>query len=164
MFVKHNFGKAFSKRSTAIARIVGSKKYPAISGIARFYQTEDGVLVVTEISGLPYFTENSNSPIFAYHIHEGESCSGDENDAFLNTGMHYNPTEEPHPYHAGDMPPLFGVRGYAFSAFLTMRFNVREIIGKTVVIHLGFDDFSSQPSGNAGEKIACGEILDNYMR
>jgi len=71
---------------------------------------------------------------------------------------HYNPDNLPHPYHSGDMPPLFGNDGTAFSVFLTNRFKIDEIIGRTVVIHAQPDDFTSQPSGNSGEKIACGII------
>ena len=71
---------------------------------------------------------------------------------------HYNPKDCPHPYHAGDMPPLFGNNGEAFMAFMTDRFTVEEIIGKTVIIHSNPDDFTTQPGGNSGEKIACGKI------
>ena len=60
--------------------------------------------------------------------------------------------------HAGDLPPLFGNHGFAFAVFLTDRFSVREVLGKTVIVHLKPDDFTTQPSGSAGEKIACGEI------
>ena len=63
-----------------------------------------------------------------------------------------------HPYHTEDMPPLFGSQGYAFSIFLSGRFSVCEIIGRTVIIHLNPDDFHTQPSGNSGAKIACGMI------
>ena len=42
--------------------------------------------------------------------------------------------------------------------FLTNRFRVEEILGKTVIIHDSPDDFTSQPAGNAGKKIACGMI------
>ena len=48
--------------------------------------------------------------------------------------------------------------GHAFSVFLTDRFCVKDVIGRTVIIHGGSDDFTSQPAGNAGPKIACGEI------
>lgn len=63
-----------------------------------------------------------------------------------------------HPSHAGDLPPLLGNNGYAWSAFLTKRFTIEEILGKSVVIHAMRDDFTSQPSGNSGEKIGCGVI------
>ena len=73
--------------------------------------------------------------------------------------MHYNPQGCPHPYHAGDLPPLFGNQGYAFSAFVTDRFAVREIVEKTIIIHSKPDDFKTQPSGDSGEKMACGKII-----
>ena len=56
------------------------------------------------------------------------------------------------------MPPLIANNGYAIQAFLTDRFTVREILGKTVIIHDSADDFTSQPAGNAGARIACGVI------
>lgn len=84
---------------------------------------------------------------------------GNQNDPFPLTGSHYNPDNCPHPYHAGDLPPLFGNRGIAWSAFLTNRFQVRDVLGKTVIIHASPDDFTSQPAGNSGKKIACGVIV-----
>jgi Cu-Zn family superoxide dismutase len=53
---------------------------------------------------------------------------------------------------------LLSVNGQAYLAVQTNRFTIDEIIGRTVVIHEGVDDFSSQPAGNAGRKIACGVI------
>ena len=47
---------------------------------------------------------------------------------------------------------------YAFQIFLTDRFTICEIVGRTVIVHSGPDDFTTQPSGNAGSKIACGQI------
>lgn len=142
----------------AKADIRGSKKYPDINGTAYFFQTNAGVMVVSEIRGLPYYDENCGGKVFAYHIHSGESCSGNENDYFADAMTHYNPYGCAHPYHAGDMPPLFGCGKIAFSAFLTDRFYVKDILGKTVIIHSEPDDFTTQPSGNSGEKIACGVI------
>ena len=57
------------------------------------------------------------------------------------------------------MPPLFGNQGHAFSAILTDRFSLSDVIGKTVIIHGNPDDFTTQPAGNAGEKLACGDII-----
>lgn len=153
-----NFVRLFNRRPQAFANIRGSELYPDIEGSVRFYQTMYGVLTVAQISGLPSPTGACMSPIFGFHIHEGESCSGNSEDLFANTKMHFNPRQCRHPYHAGDMPPLFGADGYAFSAFLSNRFSVDEIYGRTVVIHSQPDDFITQPSGNSGIKIACGEI------
>lgn len=152
------FAHLLYKEPQAKALVRGSDRFPHIIGSVKFYQTRAGVLVTAEIYGLPAATAACESPIFGFHIHGGGACSGNTEDPFIDAGMHYNPHNCPHPYHAGDLPPLFGVHGYAFSMFLTGRFSVREIVGKTVIIHARQDDFTTQPAGNAGEKMACGEI------
>lgn len=148
----------FSDVPDATAFIRGSEKYPLVKGVAQFYQQPHGVLVVVEMMGLPSNTEKCRNGIHAMHIHEGTQCSGNEIDPFADAGMHYNPEKCPHPFHAGDLPPIFENEGYALSVFYTNRFHVNEVIGKTIIIHENIDDFSTQPSGNAGAKIACGEI------
>jgi Cu-Zn family superoxide dismutase len=117
------------------------------------------VLVVAEMGGLPTAELTCDQPVFGFHIHGGEVCRGNRDDPFAEAGGHYNPYGCPHPYHAGDLPPLWGADGNAFSAFLTNRFSVDEIIGKTLIVHAGIDDFTSQPAGNAGARMACGEIV-----
>ena len=102
-----------------------------------------------EITGLP------RDGFYALHIHDGDSCTGD---GFPESGVHYNPCGAAHPHHAGDLPPLLSSAGKAKMSVLTGRFRVDEIIGKTVIIHSEPDDFRTQPSGNAGKKIACGII------
>lgn len=145
-------------RPQAVAEIKGNSAYPQISGKVYFYAIRSGTVVVSMISSLPTSEDKCKSPVFGFHIHNGTSCTGDNTDYFKDALAHYNPNECPHPYHSGDMPPLFGVKGTAFSAFLTDRFSVNEIIGKTVLIHSQPDDFTTQPSGNSGIKIACGQI------
>lgn len=149
---------ALRSRPQAAARIAGSESYPDISGTVRFYQTNKGVLVWTEISGLPFSEAPCQEQIFGFHIHKGADCAGDMTDPFADAMSHYNPHSCEHPYHAGDLPPLFGNNGFAFSLFLTDRFSVNEVIGRTVIIHDHPDDFTTQPSGNAGTKIACGVV------
>lgn len=136
------------------AQIKGNATYPEIQGMVLFYRFRRGTVVVADIMGLPQNGKN----IFGFHIHEGFSCTGNENDAFADTGNHFNPYEVEHPMHAGDMPVLFGNGGKAWGAFFTERFMPGEVTGRTVVIHNMPDDFESQPSGNAGGKIACGVI------
>lgn len=154
-----NYENLLRSRPQAWAIIRGSELYPELIGSTRFYQTRQGALVVTELNGLPDPGRYCESPIFACHIHEGGSCTGNSDDPFADSRTHYDPYGCPHPYHAGDMPPLFGVEGHAFSAFLTERFTVEEIIGKTIIIHSTPDNFMTQPSGNSGAKIACGKIV-----
>ncbi len=155
-----NIGETLGRRPQARATVRGSEQYPSIRGEVRFHQTPRGVLVVAEVRGLPQEVGACASPSFGFHIHEGSACAPrGGRDAFADTGMHDNPEHCPHPYHAGDLPPLFGADGLAFGACLTDRFTVEQIVGKTVVIHSAPDDFTTQPAGNSGVKIACGEIV-----
>lgn len=154
-----NFAKLIRQRPDALAILRGSEGYIGINGTVRFYHTALGVLVVTEVCELPDSDRPCESPIFAFHIHEQGTCTGNIDDPFADVGTHYAPYNCPHPYHAGDMPPLFCANGCALSAFLSDRFTIEEIIGRAVVIHSSPDDFHTQPSGNAGEKIACGNIM-----
>ncbi len=153
-----DFCSVFKRRANAVAFINGSDEYPTVHGRVLFYQVRDGVIVRAEITGLPSKAGSCSEPVFAFHIHSGTECSGNAADAFANANGHYDPNDCPHPYHAGDMPSLFGVNGRAFSVFLTDRFTVPQILGRTMIVHALPDDFTTQPSGNAGEKIACGVI------
>ena len=137
-------------RPQAAAEIKGGEEYPDISGAARFYQTRSGVIVYAEVVGLP-----AGRRVFGFHIHEGDSCRGEN---FSGAEGHYDPDGSSHPYHAGDLPPLFGNDGFALMLLLTDRFSVSEIIGRAVIIHGSPDDFTTQPAGNSGERIACGII------
>ena len=136
-------------RLAAIARIRGGEGNELLRGTVKFYQQRGSVLIVAEITGLP------RSGFFAFHIHEGASCTGV---GFADTRGHYNPTKVLHPMHAGDLPPLLSASGNAYMAVRTDRFAIRDVIGRTVVIHSDPDDFHTQPAGNAGQKIACGVI------
>lgn len=143
----------------AHAQVYGNDKNRKIRGDVYFYGVHDGTLVVAEIYGLPSIMKMSNGNFYGFHIHEGEHCMGNGAEPFLDTGAHYDPRQEEHPKHAGDLPPLLANDGVAWSAVYTDRFYPEEVIGRTVVIHGMGDDFHSQPSGNSGVKIACGEIV-----
>ncbi len=151
-----------NERPYAYAKINGSNDYPNVSGFARFYKAQAGVFVSIQLKGLPETDSICQKPIFAVHIHSGDSCTGNSTDPFADAMTHYNPNNCNHPYHAGDLPPIFGANGLGFSAFLTNRFTADEIIGKALIIHSSPDDFTTQPSGNSGIKIACGVISYVY--
>lgn len=146
------------KHTVAEAMIKGSAKYPDIKGYARFTERKNGTLVSITLKGLPLAENKCGQRIFAAHIHEGGSCSGNPEDLFADAGSHYNPKGCPHPFHAGDLPPIFASGSTAAMAFVTNRFTPSDVIGRTIIIHGGEDDFHTQPSGNSGEKIACGVI------
>ncbi len=139
----------------AIAWIQGNAANPDLAGSVKFYETPyGGVLIEAEIYGLPNISAWGSSDFYAMHIHESGNCTR----PFGQTGNHYNPRQAAHPQHAGDMPPLLGNQGYAYQIFYDKRFQISEIIGRSVIIHSHADDFTTQPSGNSGDKIGCGTI------
>lgn len=143
---------------TAKANIRGGKKYPNIKGVVSFKETKRGVLVTAKINGLPRKISNCKGNFFGFHIHEGTSCTGNNEDEFSDAKSLYNPNSCKHPLHAGDLPPLLENNGYAYMSVLIDKFKISDIIGKVVIIHALPDDFTTQPSGNSGVKIACGKI------
>ena len=119
-------------RPAAVAWVTGNNTYSELSGLVKFYDTPyDGVLVEAEVFGLPNVSTQGSSDFYAMHIHQYGNCSG----SFEKTGSHFNPTNAFHPEHAGDMIPLLGNQGYAWTSFYDKRFAIDDIIGKSVVIH-----------------------------
>lgn len=145
-------------RPEALAEIQGSSGYPCIGGQVRFYDLGCEVLLVTSLYGLPDSEGCCRRTVLGMHIHEGRRCSGNEQDPFADTGAHYDTSDCPHPYHQGDLPPVFVNDGLAWGAVITDKFTLEEIRGRAVIIHQMPDDFMTQPSGNSGAKIACGII------
>ena len=135
----------------AVAFLHGGNTAPNLSGSVSFTQKKDCVLVVANIEGLP----QNEAGFYGFHIHEGGACTGE---LFADSKGHYNPKDTPHPHHAGDLPPIIQCKSKAYLSFLTDRFKVAVLIGRTVILHSEPDDFYTQPSGNAGTKIACGII------
>ena len=145
--------------SEARAVIRGSRQYPGLSGVVMFYPFWDGTLVYVNVMGLPDGGEMPCSgKMYAFHIHEGNRCTGTPMEPFANVKGHYNPEGCLHPAHAGDLPLLLSSHGFTLQIFYTDRFTPKDVIGKTAIIHAKADDYRSQPSGDAGMMIACGEI------
>ena len=139
----------------AVAVIKGNTMYPDINGIVKFYALpESGILIAAEISDLPDGRDEDTPTFFAFHIHEKGDCSGN----FAGTGVHFNPDNVLHPEHAGDLPSLLSNDGYVWMVIYDSFLTLPMILNRSVVIHRNPDDFTTQPSGNAGEKIACGVI------
>lgn len=153
---KNEFIISILGRPAAHADISGDSAHPKLRGHVDFFTHKSGTIVISELWGLPYDMSPCGANIFAMHIHSSGNCSGDM--PFSAAGGHYDTTGCPHPAHTGDMPPLFGNRGYAWQSFYTERFTPGEVIGRAVIIHARRDDFTTQPAGDAGERIGCGVI------
>ncbi len=140
----------------AVADIKGGEKYPEIKGKAKFYSQKSGVFINIEIENLPI--ENKNN-FFGLHIHEGDICGeGKGDNPFSEAGEHHNLEGDKHPQHIGDLPMIYSNEGYAYMEFYTDRYEPKEILNHTIIVHEGMDDFKTDPAGNSGERIACGEI------
>lgn len=141
-------------RKTAIAIIKGDQAHSRLSGSVEFTQLDDSVKLNVKLRGLP------KSQFLGFHIHAGSECTGSEEDPFKNVRSHYNPSRRSHPDHAGDLPSLYSSTGEIDVSFETDRFKLEDVVGRAVIIHSQRDDFKSQPSGDAGSKIACGVIKE----
>lgn len=147
----------------AVAHIMGGPLAPNIRGTVTFTQVRGGTEVSAEINGLPPYRPamDGNPQIgpHGFHLHQNGTCAvGDSAEPFNPAGEHWNPTNQPHGNHAGDFPVLFSNNGYSRMTFFTNKFNVAQIIGKSVIIHESPDDYRTQPSGASGTRLACGVI------
>lgn len=100
-----------------------------------------------------------------FHIHEAGDCSSGDG---MSAKGHFNPLGKPHGMpgpqsHAGDLPMLKAAKnGRAKLDFelegTTVAPGSTSIVGRGLIIHAGPDDFKTQPTGNAGARLACGVI------
>ncbi|WP_156290122.1 superoxide dismutase family protein [Oceanobacillus salinisoli] len=129
-------------------------------------------LVETEDTGVNIAIKGENLPPGAhgFHIHENGSCEAPD---FESAGGHFNPTGDNHGFddpdgrHAGDLENLkVAENGKIYTEvradMVTLEKGKENSLlnedGTSLVIHAEADDYKSQPSGNAGERIACGVI------
>ena len=128
-------------------------------GTVSFTQRGDRVRVSAQLSGLKPNGEH------AFHVHEKGDCSSGDG---MSAGGHYNPAGTPHgpqdaAHHAGDMPSLTAdAYGNASATFelsgVAIGSGAADLVGKGLIVHRDADDFKTQPTGNAGPRIACAVI------
>lgn len=131
-----------------------------VSGWISFEPMADHVHVKAEVKGL---TPGKHG----IHVHEKGDCgSGDGKSA----GGHFNPAGAPHAgpdaqkRHAGDLGNLeadqAGVATYDRMDMVLRLSGADSILGRAVIVHAGEDDFTTQPTGAAGARVACGVIAE----
>ena len=143
----------------AVAMVHGTKGNEKVHGIIKFTDTGNGVRVMAHVTGLEPNSEHG------FHIHEFGDCTDMEK--AMSTGGHFNPDKHQHGKagdanaHPGDMGNIKAdATGMAMAeitlpaASLTGK---NAILGRGVIVHEKPDDYS-QPTGNAGGRIACGVI------
>lgn len=111
--------------------------------------------------------ENFPAGEHAVHLHENGDCGAAD---YSSAGGHWNPTGENHgkrgvpPFHKGDIANMIvgddgrGTLNMVIDGWSIGGGNNSNILNKAIIIHAGADDFTSQPSGDAGSRIACGVI------
>ncbi|MEM1268672.1 MAG: superoxide dismutase family protein [Bacteroidota bacterium] len=127
------------------------------SGTVMFTPMADGIMIDGTVTG-------AGNGLHGLHIHEGSECGPDGKAA----KGHYNPSGEPHAgpdsdeRHVGDLGNI-EIATDGSGTYQRLDSDVAldgdaSVIGRTVVLHGSADDLSSQPSGDAGPRIACGVI------
>ena len=141
----------------SVAYIKGNDEYKSIKGSVEFFPWSRGSIIKLEIVGLP--SDNKNN-FFGFHIHENGVCLNEAlNPSFELAGAHLNLEKDMHPNHTGDLPLIYSNNGYSFMLYYTNRFTPESVVGKSVIIHKMPDDLKTDPSGNSGSRIACGNII-----
>jgi Cu-Zn family superoxide dismutase len=128
------------------------------SGNIIFTKTADGIKVTADLQGL-------SKGKHGFHIHEFGDCSSPDG---MSAGGHYNPEGKQHGApmdmmrHEGDMGNIEADHaGKAHLEYVDKMLSFdgpHSILGRSVILHKGEDDFKTQPTGNSGARIACGVI------
>lgn len=147
-------GPAVSKAICVLHPTEGNSAY----GTVTFTKAEGGIQVVAHIEGL---TPGKHG----FHIHEYGDCSAPDG---TSAGGHFNPGGDPHSAptaakrHAGDLGNVTadenGIAHLEWTDPLMTFGGTSSIIGRGIIVHAGEDDLTSQPTGNAGGRVACGVI------
>jgi superoxide dismutase, Cu-Zn family len=144
------------RATAALQPTKGNKTF----GEATFEQVGNKVRVIVFAQGLRPEREHG------FHIHEAGDCSSGDG---MSAKGHFNPHGKPHgdpksaERHAGDLPALkAGKDGRAKidveMDVITLTSGPANIAGKGLIIHADPDDYKTQPTGNAGARLACGVI------
>ena len=143
----------------ATAQLQPTKGSKAL-GEVTFEQVGDKVRVVALVSGLKPGREHG------FHIHEAGDCSSGDG---MSAKGHFNPFGKPHAHfstperHAGDMPALKAdssgnAKADATLDVISVTPGAASIVGRGLILHAQPDDYKTQPTGNAGARIACAVI------
>ena len=129
-------------------------------GTVDFYQVGSKVRVLAKVSGLQPGRDHG------FHVHEAGDCSSGDG---MSAKGHFNPQGKPHGHpqsaerHAGDMPSLRADAGGNATLdteldIMTVTPGPNSVVGRGLIVHADPDDYKTQPTGNAGARLACAVI------
>lgn len=143
---------------TKAVAVLGSASGSSVAGTVTFTQDGDEVKVVADITGL-------QPGKHGFHVHEFGDCSAPD---ATSAGGHFNPTKDPHAgreaaeRHVGDLGNIEAdASGKAHVEFTDKVLKLSgdgSIVGHAVIVHQKADDLKTQPTGDAGGRVACGVI------
>ena len=149
---------ATAQEPTKAIAVLHPTKDNKVEGTVTFTRTEDEIKVVADVTGL---TPGKHG----FHIHEFGDCSSPDGKA---AGGHFNPTKAPHAghdaaqRHVGDLGNIeadsAGKAHLQLTDKLMTMSGEKSIIGRGLIVHEKADDLKTQPTGDAGGRLACGVI------
>ncbi len=155
-------GSSLKPKLVAEARLFQTADVSKPIGMAKFYDEGKGKI---RLNLTIDYSERADSMV-AVHFHEHGDCGNMGG----NSHGHWNPTNEAHgkwgsgAYHSGDIGNVqLDAKGHGSASVVTDRWSikdgdVKDIIGKAIIVHGGVDDYKTQPSGNSGPRVGCGVI------
>lgn len=149
---------SMSQGPTAVATMTPTSGSDS-RGTVRLTQLADGAVeVAVNLAGVP-------PGVHGFHVHENGDCGDNGNAA----GGHFNPLGQPHgspadqPHHAGDWGNVTAdndgnVNARFTTRSITLATGPTSAVGRAIILHANPDDLATQPTGNAGARIACGIV------
>lgn len=146
--------------SSTTVTLMGDPADTDFAGTLSITPEGSGVHIVADVAGVD--TDGKHG----IHVHENGMCDhqGEGGKHFTSAGGHFNPANAEHacpptdPRHAGDLGNIEVTGGKGHLELSVANVTADQLNGKAIILHAGEDDCKTQPTGNAGDRLACGVV------
>lgn len=152
---------ATTAASTTVT-LQGAPEDTDFAGTLTISPSGTGVSIVADVAGVDKDGKHG------IHVHENGMCehhpTGDSAKPFSTAGGHFNPAGTEHacpptdPRHAGDLGNITVTGGKGHLELTVNNLSMDQLTGKAIILHAGEDDCKTQPTGNSGDRLACGVV------